>query len=154
MAGELEDIGTRLKEERERVRISQRELARRLGLPFEDTDSRIERAAGRSIERLFAEEGEARFRALESLELARLVGEADAPRVVATGGGLFVARENRELVHGAGVSLWLDIPDDVVVRRLGQGSGRPLATSPAGAVWRSARRCRISAADSRSIGWS
>jgi transcriptional regulator with XRE-family HTH domain len=32
MAGELEDIGTRLREERERVRISQRELARRIGL--------------------------------------------------------------------------------------------------------------------------
>src|SRR4249920_3873217 len=32
MAGELEDIGTRLREERERVQISQRELARRIGL--------------------------------------------------------------------------------------------------------------------------
>lgn len=32
MAGELEDIGTRLREERERVSISQRELARRIGL--------------------------------------------------------------------------------------------------------------------------
>jgi shikimate kinase len=113
-----------------KTRVGQ-ELARRLALPFEDTDARIEKAVGRSIERLFADEGEAEFRALESRELARLVQEADTPRVIATGGGLFVAAENRERIQRSGISLWLDVSDDEVLRRLGEKSGRPLATSPA-----------------------
>src|SRR5262245_6073246 len=103
-----------------------RALAAHLGVGFEDTDAQIEADAGRTIAALFAEDGEACFRAFEHAALSRLLERVKAPCVVATGGGLFVEPENRELVNRRGVSLWLDAPDDVVLRRLAASGNRPL----------------------------
>jgi shikimate kinase len=60
-------------------------LAKRLGLPFSDSDEAIEQHAGRSIPQIFAEDGEPAFRALEHQVIAELL---DGPALVlALGGG-------------------------------------------------------------------
>ena len=57
-------------------------------LPFHDADQEIERAAGRSISEIFAERGEAEFRAGERRVIARLID--GGRKIIATGGGAFV----------------------------------------------------------------
>jgi shikimate kinase len=95
-----------------------------LGLPFVDLDARVAAAAGRSIEAIFAERGEAGFRSAEAQALVAL--EPELPAVVAGGGGLFTARGARRWAREHGLSLWLDVPLEELRRRLGDGKGRPL----------------------------
>ncbi|TMK21722.1 MAG: hypothetical protein E6G65_04425 [Actinobacteria bacterium] len=63
-----------------------REVAGRLGVPFVDLDEEIERRHGSTVPEIFADEGEAAFRALEARELVE-VSRQD-PSVVACGGGV------------------------------------------------------------------
>src|SRR5437016_4355066 len=65
-----------------------RRLAARLGLPFSDSDSEIEAAAGETIEEIFRLRGEAVFRDGERRVIARLLGQP--VHVLATGGGAFM----------------------------------------------------------------
>lgn len=101
-----------------------RRLAKALELPFADADAEIEAAAGRTVSEIFAERGEAEFRAGERRVIARLLeGE---PKVIATGGGAFVNAETRALLRQRAVSVWLKAELDVLVKRTGRRSTRPL----------------------------
>jgi shikimate kinase/3-dehydroquinate synthase len=96
-------------------------LAHRHGATYIDLDERIESATGRTIPDLFAEDGEAAFRALERGAIADL-GPADrAPqirRVVATGGGAVVDPRNRWALYRGRRSVWLDGRPEVLAQRL------------------------------------
>ena len=109
-----------------------RALARELGWPFVDLDDDIEASALAPITRIFAEQGEAEFRRLESTALrARLEQvRSGRPLVVALGGGAFAQPGNRELLRGNGISLWLDCPLDAIERRIAGQTHRPLARDP------------------------
>lgn len=99
-------------------------LAARLGLPFIDTDTLVERRAGRSIPEIFADNGQARFRELEREVCA---GLARATGVIATGGGAVLDPANVEaLRRGARVFL-LEGPPGELARRCA-GSDRPALT--------------------------
>ena len=100
-------------------------LAELLDLPFVDCDARISAAAGKSIPEIFAADGEARFRRLESEILQALLG-ADAPSVIATGGGVVLAERNRSLLRSRAVVCWLQAEPPVLAARVGAGIGRPL----------------------------
>ncbi|HSR51636.1 MAG TPA: shikimate kinase [Acidobacteriota bacterium] len=100
-------------------------LAHRLARPFIDLDGEIEEAAGRSIARIFAEDGEAAFRRLESRALGQVAGRP--PAVVALGGGAFCQSGNRKKVAESGSSLWLQAPVEILLQRVGGDQGRPLA---------------------------
>jgi shikimate kinase len=102
-----------------------RRLARRLGLPFVDSDSAIEDAAGgASTAEVFELYGEAEFRDGERRLVARLVeGER---RVIATGGGAFVNEATRKLLKAQAITVWLDAPIDVLAERTGRRDNRPL----------------------------
>jgi len=106
------------------------ELARRLGRPFIDLDCLIEEREGRSISRIFAESGEKAFREAERRALSALPLEQRP--VVATGGGVVLSRENREVMSRTGVRVWLKCPLAELVRRLetsaDERGGRPLWT--------------------------
>ena len=101
-----------------------RRLARRLGLPFVDSDSAIEEAAGASAADVFERYGEQDFRDGERRLVARLVeGER---RVIATGGGAFVDPDTRSLLKSRAVTVWLDAPVEVLAERTGRRNTRPL----------------------------
>ena len=103
-------------------------LAEQLGRRFIDLDDWIVQRAGKSIARIFAEDGEEHFRRLESELLREVVKEPDA--VISLGGGAFVSEANRRVVKECGVSVWLDCSLDVILKRLEGASDRPLNTSP------------------------
>jgi shikimate kinase len=109
-----------------------RHLAHRLGWNFYDTDEEIQAAEKTTIAQIFAVRGEAEFRRLETGILRQHVRwiERGSPAVLALGGGAFVEPANRRLLEDAGLSVWLDCPLDVVTRRLGDVSTRPLARDP------------------------
>jgi shikimate kinase len=101
-----------------------RRLARRLGLPFVDSDSEIEEASGSPTAELFERYGEHDFRDGERRLVARLV-EGDV-RVIATGGGAFNDPRTRELLNQRAITVWLDAPVDVLAERTGRRDNRPL----------------------------
>ena len=101
-----------------------RRLASRLGLPFFDADTEIERAAGMTIPEIFATRGEGEFRDGERRVIARLL--TSGPSVIATGGGAFMSEETRERIDENGVSIWLRAEFDVLMRRVRKRSNRPL----------------------------
>jgi shikimate kinase len=100
-------------------------LAHRLHLDFVDADNEIERAAGCTIEEIFARFGEPSFRDGERRVIGRLL-EDRAPIVLATGGGAFMDEETRARVRERGVSVWLRAELDVLHRRVSRRSNRPL----------------------------
>ena len=105
-----------------------RRLAEELGWPFVDLDDDIEAAAGRKIADIFTNDGEEAFRDAEHAALrARVGGPAT---VVALGGGAFTFARNRELLRGAGTSVWLDCPFELAMRRVAGFAHRPLAKDP------------------------
>jgi shikimate kinase len=101
-----------------------RKLAARLGVPFRDADAEIEAAAGCSISEIFERYGEAAFRDGERKVIARLL--AEAPHVLATGGGAFVAEGLRAEIKARATTIWLRAPVDLLVSRVDRRDTRPL----------------------------
>jgi shikimate kinase len=106
-----------------------RALARKLGWRAEDIDDLIEARERRPIADIFAVHGEPHFRALER-EMLRLV-QPMRHVVVATGGGTFADPDNRALINLDGLSIWIDVPLDVLIPRIPLDGRRPLAASRA-----------------------
>ena len=101
-----------------------RRLARRLDLPFVDSDSEIEEAVGLPWGELFERYGEADYRDGERRLVARLVdGQV---RIIATGGGVFVDPRTRQLLKDRTITVWLDAPIDVLTERTSRRDTRPL----------------------------
>ncbi len=104
-------------------------LAARLKWDFVDLDDEIERKSGMKIADVFEQLGEPAFRATERqalLEQISFVRRCRA-RVVALGGGTFVAPGNRETLEQAGISIWLNAPVDQLWERVTKEDQRPLA---------------------------
>jgi shikimate kinase/3-dehydroquinate synthase len=102
-----------------------RVLGRRLGWDFVDIDSEVAAAAGKPVATLIADEGEVAFRELELSALERTLRRPQ-PAVIACGGGLVAQEESRRLLIDMTCVVWLDAPDQVLLRRLGDGGKRPL----------------------------
>jgi shikimate kinase len=119
-----------------------RRLARRLGLPFADSDELVERAAGRSVREIFAERGEAAFRDLER--------RAVADGCAAAGGGVFAVAGGAVLDEGSRAALrarathvvWLDAPTPELVRRTGRAAHRPALDDDASGTLAAMRAAR------------
>ena len=90
-------------------------LAAKLGLEAIDADHELERRAGKTIRQLFAEDGEPRFRELESELLAEFGRRENV--VIATGGGVVLRPENRAILR-TGRVVWLTAPAEVLWRRM------------------------------------
>jgi shikimate kinase len=104
-----------------------RRMAERLGVPFVDLDTEIERTAGRTIRALFDEFGEPAFRERESVFLEGTEAIPDA--VISTGGGSFVSDRNRRTIARLGTPVHLDVPFDAIRTRLSGKTDRPLFSS-------------------------
>lgn len=85
-----------------------RRVASNLGLPFIDTDQRIEQSVGCSTSDIFAHYGEQAFRNAETNMLIELSREQGS--IVSTGGGLVLRDVNREIMRNTGVIVLLDRP--------------------------------------------
>ncbi|MBC5784547.1 shikimate kinase [Ramlibacter sp. USB13] len=101
-----------------------RQLSRRLGLPFFDSDHLIEERLGCSIREYFAREGEAAFRDVEEQVLRELAQGPSA--VVATGGGAVVRPATREALRAGGKVVYLRSSPEELHRRLRHDTQRPL----------------------------
>lgn len=101
-----------------------RRLAARLGRHFVDSDEEVEKAAGMSIEDIFAAHGEADFRAGEVKVIARLLKESGI--VLGTGGGAFMNAETRGLIKQSAVSVWIKADFELLFQRVSRRSNRPL----------------------------
>lgn len=101
-----------------------RQLARRLRIPFFDSDRVIEERLGRTIKEYFALEGEARFRDLESSVIDELTQIPKA--VLSTGGGAVILPANRSNLHSRGHVIYLKSAPEELARRLKHDTHRPL----------------------------
>jgi len=101
-----------------------RHLARRSDVAFVDTDVSVERRIGCPIRVFFEQQGEARFREIESEVLSEtVVGPAG---VIATGGGVVLSAANRALLRSRTVCVYLRATPEDLFKRLRHDSKRPL----------------------------
>ena len=117
--------------------------AARLGQPFLDLDRLITAHEGRSIPAIFAEDGEQRFRALETEMLHRTTETEDL--VVALGGGALVDDDNRAFATEHGLVVYLKVPVDTILERVASDdTRRPLLEDNTGTrLPREQQRIRI-----------
>ena len=105
-----------------------RALGRLLGWDFLDLDAVIVGEDGRSITRIFAEDGEAYFRGLEARALASLSGRVRL--VIACGGGTYAHEPCRALIDQIGRAAWIHVPLNEALERCGESPARPLLKDP------------------------
>ncbi|MFI5336932.1 MAG: shikimate kinase [Opitutales bacterium] len=101
-----------------------RQVARALEMTFIDSDHTIEQAQGRPVTEIFAQGGEAAFRALEREFIEQ--GHPAAGCVVACGGGLVVPEGMLGLLHTRGVVICLHAALETILARTAHANHRPL----------------------------
>lgn len=97
-------------------------LAERLGRKILDTDMIVSEKAGMTIPEIFAAQGEAGFRKLET-EATAEVGKLSG-NIISTGGGVVTVADNYELLHQNGVIVWIERDTNKLAR-----DGRPISLS-------------------------
>jgi len=103
-------------------------LAGRLGLPFADADAVIEERTGIPVRQIFADQGEPAFRALEHDTIASLLS---GPRLVlALGGGAVEHEQTRRVLAAAEQTVYLHVPYQAALGRVGGDDGRPMLARP------------------------
>jgi shikimate kinase len=101
-----------------------REIARRWGYRFLDTDSVIRQKHGKTISEIFESTGESFFRSEETLALHEL--QASFHAVIATGGGIVLQPQNHALLRSLGIVVWLTATEEVIWNRVSRNRNRPL----------------------------
>lgn len=102
-----------------------KQLSQRLKYQFCDTDDRIEQQTGRKISDLFASQGEAYFRELETKLLEQMQKELQNT-VVSSGGGMPCRSENAALMKKLGTVIYLKVSKETLIHRLRGDQTRPL----------------------------
>lgn len=103
-------------------------LAKERGMIFVDMDAYIEAQAGCSISEIFARDGEAVFRAMESRACQELGSRDDL--VISTGGGAVLREDNVKALKANGMIVWLQVSPMCVLARLQDDTTRPLLQRP------------------------
>ena len=99
-------------------------MANSLGYEFVDLDQAIEKEAGKTITRIFAEDGEKHFRNLEMMMLKTLVTKRNM--VISLGGGVLENDQSYALIQQSGTMVYLKSPATILAKRLCNKSDRPL----------------------------
>ncbi len=101
------------------------QLAQQMKVPFIDMDREIETTCGSSISNIFKEKGEEYFRKQEELCLEKII-QNNENAVIATGGGVIKSEKNRSLMKKNGLTVFLDVSLENIIRRIGHTTHRPL----------------------------
>ncbi len=101
-----------------------RQLAKKLGRPFYDSDHEVVERTGVPIPTIFEIEGESGFRKRESQTIAALTSQEGI--VMATGGGAVLDEENRRNMHATGWVVYLNVPPIMLFQRTRNDRNRPL----------------------------
>ncbi|MDR0803646.1 MAG: shikimate kinase [Rickettsiales bacterium] len=102
-----------------------RALAKKLNIPFVDSDTEIEAAAGASVVDIFSMYGESEFRRAEEKVIARILDSLPAVKIVSTGEGAFITPGARENILENAISIWLRADLDLLVKRTSPRDTRP-----------------------------
>ena len=99
-------------------------LAKKTGLAFVDSDDLIVKAAGKSINSIFEEDGEGVFRQIE----AKVISEVckNKGQVISTGGGAVTIEDNLRIMKDSGLLVALTATPDVILSRIEKEGHRPL----------------------------
>lgn len=101
-------------------------VAKRLGYTFVDTDEMIVEQQHRSINEIFADDGETAFRVMETELLKQMIDAKRDHMVVATGGGMPIREENRRLLAVLGRVVYLKAGPETIYGRVKEDTERPL----------------------------
>ncbi len=101
-----------------------RRLAKRMTLPFYDSDEEIESASGRTVAGYFKDHGEEEFRAGEFRVIQRILD--GTPLILATGGGAFIPQNTREVLNRQALTVWLKGDFETILERVSRKNTRPL----------------------------
>lgn len=101
-----------------------RELAKITGKKLIDTDELIEKEQGMTISQIFADKGEDYFRELE-FEMCKKVAETK-DTIISTGGGAMTFQRNADAIKKGATVVFLDTDFNIICKRVGDGSTRPL----------------------------
>ena len=100
-------------------------LSYHMRMAFLDTDKLIEKEQEKEITEIFAQDGEAYFREMETQLLEELI-ETESGKIISTGGGLPVQAKNRPLLKKLGTVVYLKVKPETVYERLKDDDKRPL----------------------------
>ena len=101
-----------------------RMLAKEMGYAFADTDEEVTKRTGVSIAYIFDVEGEEGFRKRECLALKECLN--DNNKIISTGGGIVLSKENRDLLQDRGTVVYLQTSIRFQVKRTVSTNNRPL----------------------------
>jgi shikimate kinase / 3-dehydroquinate synthase len=101
-----------------------REFAGLLGWPFHDTDTLIEKRAGKEISQIFKDDGEQHFRDLECAMIQDI--SAKKNNIIALGGGAVLRDENWQNISESGITICLVAPVEILSERIARNQQRPL----------------------------
>jgi shikimate kinase len=101
-------------------------LARLKGYIFVDTDEMIVENEQRTINDIFASDGEQAFRDMETTLLKKLIACGSKRLVISTGGGMPLRKENRQLLKKLGCVVYLKALPDTIYDRIKDDTTRPL----------------------------
>ena len=104
-------------------------VSKSLNVNFYDIDDLIEKDLNTSIKELFKSHGEAYFRTVEEAKIKIVINNAISKKekaIVSIGGGAFDNQHSRELLLKNTKVIWLNVPTDILIKRIGDGSKRPM----------------------------
>ena len=101
-----------------------RELARLLGMKVVDIDTEIEKTANMTIDEIFRQFGESRFREMETDVIKQVSENRDV--IISTGGGAVLRKENMAALRKNGIIICLAATPETILKRTGTHKNRPL----------------------------
>ena len=104
-------------------------VSKSLNVNFYDIDDLIEKDFNTSIKELFKSHGEAYFRSVEEAKIEIVIKNAvskNEKAIISIGGGAFDNQYSRELLLKNTKVIWLNVPTDILIKRIGDGSKRPM----------------------------
>ena len=99
-------------------------LSRRTDLALYDIDRIVTASFGMSIPEIFTKHGEKKFRQAETEALCCI--RTEEQKIIITGGGIVLRKENIEILRSQGVIVWLDADEETLYARASRKQNRPL----------------------------